>query len=125
MLMSFCYRPETELTLVQVLPNTELHAARPRTLRGLLQWALCPKLWGTMTLLEKIEANAKARLILPPGALPRQELGRYKNFLKVETHRLKLLHRAGASGREICQARSAILDLLLRHILTGIRNTSP
>ena len=48
-----------------------------------------------MTLLEKIEANAKVRLILPPGAQPRQELGRYKNFLKVETHRLKILHRAG------------------------------
>jgi [protein-PII] uridylyltransferase len=78
-----------------------------------------------MTLLEKIEANANARLTLPPGALPRQELGRYKNFLKVETHRLKILHRAGASGREICRARSAIIDLLLRHILAGIRNGSP
>jgi hypothetical protein len=73
-----------------------------------------------MTLLEKIEANAKARLILPPGVLPRQELGRYKNFVKVETHRLKILHRAGGSGREICRARSFILDLLLQHILEGI-----
>jgi [protein-PII] uridylyltransferase len=78
-----------------------------------------------MTLLEKIEANAKVRLILPPGAQPRQELGRYKNFLKVETHRLKILHRAGGSGREICGARSAILDLVLRHIMAGIRSGSP
>jgi [protein-PII] uridylyltransferase len=78
-----------------------------------------------MTLLEKIEANAKARLALPPGTLPRQELGRYKNFLKVETHRLRLLHRAGGSGREICRARSAILDLLLQYILEGIKNGSP
>ena len=78
-----------------------------------------------MTLLEKIEANAKARLALPPGTLPRQELGRYKNFLKVETHRLRLLHRAGGSGREICRARSAILDLLLRYILQGIKNAAP
>jgi [protein-PII] uridylyltransferase len=78
-----------------------------------------------MTLLEKIEANAKARLALPPGALPRQELGRYKVFLKVETHRLKLLHRAGGSGREICRARSAILDLLLRYILEGVKNGAP
>jgi len=78
-----------------------------------------------MTLLEKIEANARARLTLPPGVLPRQELGRYKHFLKIEHHRLKMLHRAGASGREICRARSAILDLLLQNILQGIKNGSP
>src|ERR1035441_4592233 len=78
-----------------------------------------------MTLLEKIEANARARLTLPPGVLPRQELGRYKYFLKVESHRLKILHRAGGSGREICRARSAILDLLLQNILQGIKNGSP
>ena len=78
-----------------------------------------------MTLLEKIEANAQARLVLPPNAMPRQELARYKNFLKVETHRLKILHRAGGSGREICKARASILDLLLRHILEGIQKASP
>jgi [protein-PII] uridylyltransferase len=78
-----------------------------------------------MTLLEKIEANARARLVLPPNVMPRQELARYKNFLKVETHRLKILHRAGGSGREICGARAAILDLLLRHILTAIQKASP
>ena len=66
-------------------------------------------------LLNKIEASAAKRLALPPGRLPAQELERYKDFLKVETHRLKLLHRAGAGGREICLARAAILDLVLRH----------
>src|SRR5689334_2136616 len=43
-------------------------------------------------LLEKIETNAAARLTLPPGRLPTEELARYKTFLKVETHRLKILH---------------------------------
>src|SRR4051812_3944863 len=62
------------------------------------------------TLLEKIETNAAGRLILPEGRKPAEELARYKNFLKVETHRLKILHRAGGGGREVCQARSAILD---------------
>ena len=61
------------------------------------------------TLLEKIEASATTRLTLPAKTLPRQELARYKNFLKVETHRLKMLHRAGADGREICRARSAMI----------------
>jgi [protein-PII] uridylyltransferase len=77
------------------------------------------------TLLEKIEAHAAARLVLPPKVSPRLELARYKNFLKVETHRLKILHRAGGEGREICRARSVIIDLVLRHILEGVKNASP
>jgi [protein-PII] uridylyltransferase len=67
-------------------------------------------------LLSKIAASAKARLALPPGREAAQELGRYKAFLKVETHRLKLRHRAGAGGLEICHARAEILDWLLRHL---------
>jgi [protein-PII] uridylyltransferase len=67
-------------------------------------------------LLEKIEASAAAHLALPPGRQPAQELARYKAFLKVETHRLKLRHRAGAGGLEICHARAAMLDALLRHL---------
>ena len=51
-------------------------------------------------LLKKIEADAQARLPLPPNADTAEKLARYKGFLKVETHRLKLLHafrqRAGA-----------------------------
>jgi [protein-PII] uridylyltransferase len=77
------------------------------------------------TLLEKIEASATTRLTLPAKTLPRQELARYKNFLKVETHRLKMLHRAGADGREICRARSAMIDLVLRSILQGVQQASP
>src|ERR1700689_2811998 len=77
------------------------------------------------TLLEKIEAHAAAGLVLPPKASPRVELARYKNFLKVETHRLKILHRAGGEGREICRGRSVVIDLVLRHILEGVKNSSP
>ncbi|MES1181037.1 MAG: [protein-PII] uridylyltransferase, partial [Verrucomicrobiota bacterium] len=67
-------------------------------------------------LLKKIAAAAEARLLFPPNATPAEKLARYKNFLKVESHRLKLLHRAGADGLEICQARAAILDALLQHL---------
>ena len=67
------------------------------------------------TLLQKIEASAAARLVLEPGRQPSQEIARYKTFLKVETHRLKMLHRAGAGGIEICAARAHIMDVLLRH----------
>jgi [protein-PII] uridylyltransferase len=75
------------------------------------------------TLLEKIEASAAARLTLPSGTLPSQELSRYKNFLKVEFHRVKLMHRAGASGQEVCRARSAVIDTLLRYLWEGSKRT--
>jgi [protein-PII] uridylyltransferase len=76
-------------------------------------------------LLQRIEANAEARLTLPPGRKPTEELARYRNFLKVESHRLRILHRGGGSGREVCRARAAILDLLLRYILQATRDASP
>src|SRR4051812_49691181 len=77
-------------------------------------------------LLGKIESNAAARLTLPPGRLPTEELARHKNFLKVETHRLKMLHRAGGGGLEICRGRAAIIDILLRYLWnTAKSNLSP
>ena len=77
------------------------------------------------TLLEKIAASAAARLPLPDGRRPGQEVERYKIFLKVETHRLKILHRAGAGGRELSRARAAILDVLLRSIHDALGTTAP
>jgi [protein-PII] uridylyltransferase len=74
-------------------------------------------------LLKKIEADAKARLPLPPNAGTAEKLARYKGFLKVATHRLKLLHRAGKSGRDICQGRAAMLDALLRHLWETARSS--
>jgi [protein-PII] uridylyltransferase len=74
-------------------------------------------------LLEKIEASATTRLTLPPGRSATQELARYKAFLKVETHRLKLHHRAGASGLEICHARAVMLDTLLRHLWNAAKDS--
>lgn len=67
-------------------------------------------------LLKKIEADAAARLVLPPGVVATQELARYKAYLKLETHRLKLAHRAGGGGLDICRARARMLDLLLQHL---------
>jgi len=77
------------------------------------------------SLFEKINASAAQRLKLPEGRLPSQELLRYKNFLKVESHRLRILHRGGIGGKEICQARAVILDLLLKHILFAVQENLP
>ncbi|HUR45943.1 MAG TPA: [protein-PII] uridylyltransferase [Candidatus Saccharimonadales bacterium] len=70
-----------------------------------------------------MEADAAKRLALEPGVPPAQELGRYKNFVKVESHRLKILHRAGAGGREICRGRAALMDILLRYLWEGSKAT--
>jgi [protein-PII] uridylyltransferase len=76
-----------------------------------------------LTLLQKLEASAANRLVLPAGRLPVEELARYKAFLKVETHRLKILHRAGAGGREICRARASLMDILLRYLWNSVKNS--
>jgi len=74
-------------------------------------------------LLKKIEAAAKERLSLPPNSTVAEKLACYKGFLKVETHRVKIQHRAGAGGQEICRARAAILDALLRHLWESARDS--
>src|SRR5262245_12795255 len=65
------------------------------------------------TLLQKIQASADAKLPVPKDRSAPLDLAPYKNFLKVETHRLKLLHQAGGGGREICQGHAAVIDVLL------------
>ncbi len=75
------------------------------------------------SLVQKIEANAAIRLALPPGVAPAQELSRFKNFVKVESHRLKMMHRAGGSGRAVSQARAAMMDILIRHMWMAARST--
>jgi [protein-PII] uridylyltransferase len=77
------------------------------------------------TLLEKIEANAAQRLQLPPNRPPQKELARYKNFLKLERHRVKLMHRAGAGGLEVCHALATVFDVLLRYLFETVRRDLP
>jgi len=73
----------------------------------------------------KIEADAAARLPIPPGTAPAQELPRYKGFLKLETQRLLMQHRAGAGGLEVCNARTLIIDLLFQNLWQAALNTLP
>ena len=72
-------------------------------------------------LLEKIRTAAEARLTLTPDSTAAEKLACYKAFLKVQTHRLKLLHRQGEGGREICAGRAAMLDALLKHLWNSAR----
>jgi [protein-PII] uridylyltransferase len=47
---------------------------------------------------------------------PAESLPLYKKFLKIEEHRLRLRHRYGGGGREICRLRVELIDVLLQHI---------
>ncbi len=73
-----------------------------------------------LNLLEKFEASAAARL---DGHSPVEDLGRYKAFLKVESHRLKLRHRAGGSGSEVCRDRALLIDVLIRQLWNTAKNS--
>jgi hypothetical protein len=66
--------------------------------------------------LEKVLRHAEERLVLKSGARPTDILNVYKKFLKVEEHRLRLLHHAGGGGREIAQGRAQLMDVVLRHV---------
>ena len=74
-------------------------------------------------LIRKIQADAEARLNLPPNSTVADNLACYKAFLRIQTHRLKILHRGGAGGLKICRGRAAVLDALLQHLWKTARGT--
>ncbi|MEM9237065.1 MAG: [protein-PII] uridylyltransferase, partial [Verrucomicrobiota bacterium] len=63
---------------------------------------------------------AHAKKALKPAAqgqlTPAERITLYKRFLKIEEHRIKLHHKAGAGGLEIARERSELLDVVLRSI---------
>jgi [protein-PII] uridylyltransferase len=68
---------------------------------------------------EKVLAHAERHLLLEGRESPAERLALYKKFVKIENHRLRLKHNAGGGGREICQQRAHLVDVLLRHLFQG------
>ena len=73
---------------------------------------------------DKILAHA-AQLLVSEEGPPRMDaqLAVYKRFLKIEEHRLRLAHRAGASGLEVSRYRAELLDVFLQHLYETARQT--
>src|SRR5881296_1381918 len=69
--------------------------------------------------LEQVLAHAESRLAATGSKRPTEVLPLYKKFLKVEEHRLRLKHQAGASGREICARRAELVDILLQYVFSA------
>jgi len=64
----------------------------------------------------QFEADAAALLGCPPGQKPTEVLARFRRYRQRQEARLKQLHRSGGGGRAYCQARAAMIDVLLRHL---------
>src|SRR6266480_4638360 len=74
--------------------------------------------------LEKVLAHAESRLAPTGTRRPTEVLPLYKKFLKVEEHRLRLSHQAGGGGREICERRAELVDVLLRYVFGAASSAS-
>ncbi len=53
------------------------------------------------------------------------DLDRYQGFLRRQAHRLKLVHRRGASGREIGAAWTLVVDLVFQHVARAAARSHP
>ncbi len=61
-----------------------------------------------------------AKVALKPASQghlsPSERISLFKRFMKIEEHRIRLRHKAGAGGLEIARARSELLDVVLRAV---------
>src|ERR1700756_5719617 len=69
--------------------------------------------------LEQVLAHAENQLAIAGAKRPTDALPLYKKFLKIEEHRLRLKHRAGGGGREICARRADLVDVLLKRVFAA------
>ncbi|MBA3882778.1 MAG: [protein-PII] uridylyltransferase [Chthoniobacterales bacterium] len=69
--------------------------------------------------LEQVLAHAERQLAPAGDVQPTTVLPLYKKFLRIEEHRLRLKHQAGAGGREICSLRANLVDVLLQHVFSA------
>ena len=60
---------------------------------------------------EKILHRAEQRLGELPQASDEETLRLLRSFLRMESHRLRMLHRFGLGGLEVARARSQVVDV--------------
>ena len=68
---------------------------------------------------EKILAHAEQQLLAQGKLNSTELLELYRKFLKIENHRLRMVHHAGGAGREVCELRASLVDIVLRHLLAA------
>ena len=65
---------------------------------------------------EKILTRAEERLHQLPQASSEEILHLLRGFLRMESHRLRMLHRYGLDGLEIVSARAQVVDAIITHV---------
>ena len=65
---------------------------------------------------EKILDRAEERLRELPQASAEESLNLLRGFLRMESHRLRMLHRYGLGGWEVAGTRSRVVDAIITHV---------
>jgi [protein-PII] uridylyltransferase len=65
------------------------------------------------------QVEAHANRVLTPASDHGELIKRYRSFLKKEDHRIRLAHRAGLSGPDVCRQRADLLDVVLRNLFAS------
>ncbi len=74
--------------------------------------------------LDKVLAHATRTLAHKGHDKPGDRLPLYRKFLKIEEHRLRLKHAAEGGGREVCQGRAQLVDVIIRNVFeSAIRHS--
>ena len=76
---------------------------------------------GTMplqdiSLYKRLYKHAQKRLVFEPGVSRSKQLPAYKRYVELEEVMLRRKHRQGESGREVCQARAAMVDVVIENL---------
>ncbi len=69
-----------------------------------------------MKTLEKILKHAETKLQVDPNSTQQDWIHLFKNFLKIENHRLLMAHRSGTDGPQLIRDRSNVMDVLIKHL---------
>lgn len=65
---------------------------------------------------QRLHKHAQKRLVFDPGVSRNKQLPAYKRYLELENEMLRRHHQKSASGLEVCQARAAMVDVVIENL---------
>lgn len=68
------------------------------------------------SILKRLRSHAQKRLVFDPGIPRNQQLSSYKRYLELENKMLKRWHLRGEPGRQICQMRAMMIDVVIENL---------
>lgn len=67
-------------------------------------------------LFRRLHKHAQKRLVFEPGIDRSKQLPAYKRYLELESMMLLRHHKKGDSGMKVCQARAAMIDVIIENL---------